>query len=141
ELAKMGDSPAAGSSLKDQEDWYKRRLQLMTRIGSLTKQEAKNTKSLSDVLKEAGSVFDVLHKKFDPVAVSLADVNKKKEQLRLLVEHSKISTEQYNRALFELEKAHLDVVLAQDRNRESLIRLKQEYTTSPFESTLQDMVE
>lgn len=112
---------------------------LEQRLAKPPKKEQKS--ELEKSLEKAQSSYEALRKQFDPLGVSLDDVKEKTEQLALLHTHGKITAEQKAKAIWELRKAHYELTLEQDKNRQSLDALRESYLDSPFSSTLDDMIE
>lgn len=110
--------------------------------GSQARASAKSSGGGGDKsLKAALEAYKALEKQFDPVARSSEELSQKTAQMNLLLERGEISADGHAKALAALGKAHKEVVLQQDKNYQSLQKLRSEYEKSPFASTLDDLVE
>lgn len=90
-------------------------------------------------IEQAQSAYNTLEDAMNPVLGSYRELSKQVEQMDLLLEHSKISTDAYSEALRHLRMEHYEVVRAQDEHRDSLQNLRDSYYVSPFETSITDL--
>jgi TP901 family phage tail tape measure protein len=139
EMVAEGDLKRAQEELKLRQQIK----QIETSMASQAKKDGRpagKTQSEKD-LEAAKKAFDELQKKSDPLAASLANVAKKTEQLDLLLAAGKITAEDRTKVLAELRKEHIKLTLEQDKNYQSLLKLKESYGESPFSAATADLAE
>lgn len=106
------------------------------------KKETKAKKTDADKdLEAARSMYESLRKEYDAVGVSAAELAVKTGQLDLLIASGNLTAEERAKALEQLKKSHYELTLAQDKNYQSLDKLRDSYSQSPFSGTLEDLAE
>ncbi|MCY1289970.1 hypothetical protein D9M70_390880 [compost metagenome] len=91
-------------------------------------------------IQQAQSTYDALRQKYDAVGASSAELAKKTAQLDTLQAVGKITTEEKAKALAQLRKEHHELTLEQDKNYQSLQKLREAYAIdSPFAVAISDV--
>ena len=117
--------------------------QIETSMASQVKKDNKKP-AKSDATKEleaAQKAFDALQKKSDPLSASTADLAEKTKQLDLLMANGNITAEDRRKALLKLTEVHGKLVLEEDKNYQSALKLKEIYGESPFSASIVDLAE
>lgn len=140
------DGLAAEAGLTQAEKELELRKQIKQIETSMAAQTKKDNKPAgkTDAVKEleaAQKAFDELQKKSDPLSASTANLTEKTKQLDLLLANNQITVEDRRKAMLELTEAHNKVALAEDKNYQSALKLKETYGESPFSASIVDLAE
>lgn len=117
-------------------------LELRRKIDGLTNKRAPRDTAAEELkrnLDQAKTAFDGLLDSIDPVRASMEKMGESSKQMKLLLDHNKISADDYAAVLRVLKKEHLEVVQAQDRHHGSLSKLRDAYYQSPFQTSMEDL--
>lgn len=143
-----GGSEYAAEGLREEHEIIEELMAVRDRLNSTLKEGEKSTRSASAAerelqrsISEATRTYEALLKASDPVAASIKDMADKTKQLDLLLKENEISADQYAVALRQLKKEHVELTIAQDKNRESLENLRDTYLSSEFSSEAEDLSE
>lgn len=99
------------------------------------KAEREEARDLQTAIRQ----YEQLEKKIDPVGAAKTELRKSTEAMVLLRQKDIITVEQESKALAELRKAHHAATLAQDKQYQALLKLREAYGRSPFDTASADL--
>lgn len=144
--AQIRDAKATGQDKTDPEKvtaLYVKQRDVLSQIKGLekkdTKADDKAQKEAERDLKAAQTQYDGLAKKFDALTYSQRELEKGTHAMNLLRAAGKITIEQENKALGELNLQHYLAVQSLDKNRVALEKLRDGYSESAFGVAANDL--
>lgn len=138
-------SEYATDGLRTQSAIIEELLAIRSRIAGMTKdgtgRESDAERELKRQIGAAQRTYDALAKAIDPVAAAQAEMAEKTKQLDLLLQHGKLSADEYAAGVRRLKLEHYELTLSLDKNRESLENLRDTYLSAEFANEAEDLNE